>query len=119
MQSVAGVIYPVDVQSLVIRGIVAIHIGTGVMDNSMDVWSLVQSVMAMTQCLLQLDLPAAMTNSGRSFSTANLWITIFHFFWKHLQFGYSDLQRIVVSGIQYFTGDVSGMPFSIFSFMAI
>ena len=48
MQSVAGVIYPVDVQSLVIRGIVAIHIGTGVMDNSMDVWSLVQSVMAMT-----------------------------------------------------------------------
>ena len=44
MQSVAGVIYPVDVQSLVIRGIVAIHIGIGVMDNSMDGWSLVQSV---------------------------------------------------------------------------
>ena len=32
------------------------------------------------------------------------------------QFGYSDLQRIDFSGIQYFTGDVSGMPFSIFSF---
>ena len=44
MQSVAGVIYPVDVQSLVIQGIVAIHIGIGVMDNSMDGWSLVQSV---------------------------------------------------------------------------
>ena len=44
MQSVAGVIYPVDVQSLVIQGIVAIHIGTGVMDNSIDEWSLVQSV---------------------------------------------------------------------------
>ena len=44
VQSVAGVIYPVDVQSLVIRGIVAIHIGIGVMDNSMDGWSLVQSV---------------------------------------------------------------------------
>ena len=36
------------------------------------------------------------------------------------QFGYSDLRRIDFSGIQYFTGDVSGMPFSIFSFgMAI
>ena len=44
MKNVAGVIYPVDVQSLVIQGIVAIHIGIGVMDNSMDVWSLVQSV---------------------------------------------------------------------------
>ena len=44
MRSVAGVIYPVDVQSLVIQGIVAIHIGIGVMDNSMDGWSLVQSV---------------------------------------------------------------------------
>ena len=31
-------------QSLVIQGIVAIHIGTGVMDNSIDEWSLVQSV---------------------------------------------------------------------------
>ena len=28
----------------VIQGIVAIHIGIGVMDNSMDEWSLVQSV---------------------------------------------------------------------------
>ena len=44
VQSVAGVIYPVDVQSLVIQGIVAIHIGIGVMDNSIDEWSLVQSV---------------------------------------------------------------------------
>ena len=44
VQSVAGVIYPVAVQSLVIQGIVAIHIGIGVMDNSMDEWSLVQSV---------------------------------------------------------------------------
>jgi len=36
------------------------------------------------------------------------------------QFGYSDLRCIDFSGIQYFTGDVSGMPFSIFSFgMAI
>jgi len=32
------------------------------------------------------------------------------------QFGYSDLRRIDFSGIQYFTGDVSGMPFSNFSF---
>ena len=31
-------------QSLVIQGIVAIHIGIGVMDNSIDEWSLVQSV---------------------------------------------------------------------------
>ena len=124
MQSVAGVIYPVDVQGLVIRGIVAIHIGIGVMDNSMDVWSLVQSVesswdtmrfeydalrsfiwttssrrsyllMAMTQCLLQLDMQAVMTNSGRSFSTANLRITIFHFFWKHLH----SLDTVICSAL--------------------
>ena len=42
------------------------------------------SLMDMTQCLLQLDMQAVMTNFGRSFSTTNLWITIFHFFWKHL-----------------------------------
>ena len=42
------------------------------------------SLMVMTQCLLQLDTQAVMTNFGRSFSTANLWIIIFRFFWKHL-----------------------------------
>ena len=36
VQSVTGVIYPMDVQSLIIQGIVAIHIGIGVMENSMD-----------------------------------------------------------------------------------
>ena len=42
------------------------------------------SLIVMTQCLLQLNMQAVRTNFGRSFSTANLWITIFHFFWKHL-----------------------------------
>ena len=37
------------------------------------------SLMATTQCLLQLDMQAVTTNFGRSFSTANLWITTFHF----------------------------------------
>ena len=37
VQRVAGMIYPADVQSLVIQGMVAIHIDIGVMDNSMDV----------------------------------------------------------------------------------
>ena len=36
VQSVTGVIYPMDVQSLIIHGIVAIRIGIGVMENSMD-----------------------------------------------------------------------------------
>ena len=36
VQSVTGVIYPMDVQILIIHGIVAIHIGIGVMENSMD-----------------------------------------------------------------------------------
>ena len=49
----------------------------------------------MTQCLLQLDMPAVMTNSGRSFSTANLWITIFHFFWKHLH----SLDTVICSAL--------------------
>ena len=43
VRSVAGVILPVDVRSLVIQGIVVIHIGIGVMDNFLDEWSLVQS----------------------------------------------------------------------------
>ena len=43
VRSVAGVILPVDVRSLVIQGIVVIHIGMGVMDNFLDEWSLVQS----------------------------------------------------------------------------
>jgi hypothetical protein len=36
VQSVTGVIYPMDVQSLIIQGIAAPHIGIGVMENSMD-----------------------------------------------------------------------------------
>ena len=42
------------------------------------------SLMVLTQCLLQLDMPAVMKNFGRSFSSASLWIAIFHFSWGHL-----------------------------------
>ena len=42
--SLAGVIYPVNLQSLVIRSIAAIFIGIGVMENSISAWSSVQSV---------------------------------------------------------------------------
>ena len=51
--------------------------------------------MATTQCLLQLDMQAVMTNFGRSFSTANLWITLFHFFWKHLH----SLDTVICSAL--------------------
>ena len=43
------------------------------------------ALMAMTQCILQLEMQAVMTNLGRSLSTANLWITIFNLFWNHLR----------------------------------
>ena len=44
VQSVAGVIYPVDVQSRVIQNIVATVIGIDLMENPTDAWSLVQRV---------------------------------------------------------------------------
>ena len=42
-----------------------------------------EAQMAMTQCILKLEVQAVMTNFGRSLSTANLWITISNLFWNH------------------------------------
>ena len=58
VKNVAGVSYPVDVQSLVIQGIVAIHIGIVVMENSMDVGSLVQSVESSLDTSLVISPPS-------------------------------------------------------------
>ena len=70
--------------------------------------------MAMTQCLLQLEMQAVMTNFGRSLSIANLWITIFNLFWNHLR----SLDTVICRAVIFRAYSISqGMfrvcPFSI------